>query len=106
MVKNVNKLTVILNPLLLAGVVLLAGCSTLPEADKGPAGPETLTIHPDGSMRLMGRLIPEEDVVIYEDGFGGEKAAVKVRMEPLHPPFYRDSIVVKRLDNESVADIN
>ena len=59
--------------------------------------PEILTIFPDGSMKLEERLIPAEDVVIYPDGYGGEKAAVKVRLEPLHPAFYRDSIVVRRI---------
>lgn len=60
------------------------------------ATPEKLVVSSDGSMQLGDRLIPNDDVIIYEDGFGGEKAAVRVRMQPLHPDFFRDSIVVER----------
>ena len=52
-------------------------------------------------MKLMGRSVPEEDVVIYPDGYGGEKAAVIVRIEPLHPNFYRDTIIVRRVTGEA-----
>jgi len=55
-------------------------------------------------MKLMDRLLPAEDVVIYPDGYGGEKAAVKVRLDPLHPSFYRDSIRVNRLGPSLVTD--
>lgn len=41
--------------------------------------------------------MPDQDVVIYEDGFGGERAAVRIRMEPLHPDFFRDTIIVERV---------
>jgi len=86
-----------IKPILLAiAFSLLAACGHAPEM-AGNKRPEILTIFPDGSMKLEGRLIPAEDVVIYPDGYGGEKAAVKVRLEPLHPPFYRDSIVVRRI---------
>ena len=78
------------------GLLLLAACSLLPQPPAGPPGPEILTIYPDGRMRLMGRPVPVEDVIIYPDGFGGEKAAIKVRMQPLHPDFYRDTIIVRR----------
>lgn len=44
--------------------------------------------------------MPPEDVIIYPDGFGGEKAAVKLYV-PYHPPYYRDHIVVERLDKKS-----
>ena len=44
--------------------------------------------------------MPTKDVIIYPDGFGGEKAAVKL-YTPFHPPFYRDHIVVERLDTKS-----
>ena len=50
----------------------------------------------DGSMWLRDRPMPERDVIIYADGTGGEKAAVRIRMEPLHPDFFRDTIVVER----------
>jgi hypothetical protein len=66
--------------------------------------PDVLFIYPDGSMRMKNRIISREDVVIYPDGYGGEKAAIKVWMVPFHPPFYRDSIVVERLDELQVVD--
>lgn len=78
---------------------LLSGCQFLSGSHVSDAGdkPEVLHIYPDGSMRFRGRPIPERDVVIYEDGFGGERAAVRIRMEPLHPDFFRDTIVVERV---------
>jgi hypothetical protein len=100
----VNGLTSGFKLLLLLAALQLPACSMIPPAETGPKQAEVLTIFPDGSMRLMGRLVPAEDIIIYADGFGGEKAAIKVRLEPLHPPFYRDSIIVKRLDNGRVAD--
>lgn len=84
-------------------LAILAACSHAPEM-AGTKEPEILTIFPNGKMKLMGRLIPAEDVVIYPDGFGGEKAAVKVRLEPLHPAFYRDSIIVRRIGPTLVSD--
>jgi len=62
-----------------------------------PREPEVLTIYPDGSMKLENRPIPVEDVVIYPDGYGGEKAAVKIRLEPFRSNFYRDTIIVNRI---------
>ena len=44
--------------------------------------------------------MPSDDVIIYPDGYGGEKAAVKL-YTPYHPPFYRDHIIVERLDKKS-----
>jgi len=85
---------------LVLAVILAAGCSLTPMLASDPEQPEVLTIYPDGSMKLMGKPIPKEDVVIYPDGYGGEKAAVKVRIEPLHPNFYRDTIIVKRVEPE------
>jgi len=76
-------------------LVFLAGCSSFP-AKVARKGPEKLVIYPDGSMHFHGRPIPARDVVIYPDGYGGEKAAVRVHMEPLHPDYFRDSIVVQR----------
>jgi len=87
-------------------LLLTNGCaSTL---DKGVAAKkekEILTVYPDGSMVLNDRAINEEDVIIYPDGRGGERAAVKL-LVPLHrnrrstversPHFYRDTIVVER----------
>lgn len=78
---------------------LLSGCQSLPQprSSDDVDDPEILHIYPDGSMRFRGQPIPERDVVIYEDGFGGERAAVRIRMEPLHPDFFRDTIVVERV---------
>jgi hypothetical protein len=73
-------------------LALLSGCG-FPEYSK----PEKLVIYPDGSMEFRNHPIPKEDVVLYPDGFGGQKAAVRVHMEPLHPDFFRDTIVVQRL---------
>jgi hypothetical protein len=60
---------------------------------------ETLYIYDDGRMALNSRYLDKQDVVIYSDGRGGEKAAVKVHF-PLHSNFYRDSIVVVRVENK------
>lgn len=81
---------------LLLVISLLAGCGLDPVI-AGRDKPEILTIFPDGTMKLMGRSVASEDIVIYPDGYGGEKAAIKVRLEPLHPAFYRDSIIVRRV---------
>jgi len=74
----------------------LAGCMATPAVKTASSEPEKLVVSADGKMQLGKRLIPDDDVIIYNDGFGGEKAAVRVRMEPLHPDFFRDSIVVER----------
>jgi len=79
---------------------LIAGCSLLPEKVVAPEENDILYVYPDGSMKFRGRPIPERDVVIYEDGYGGEKAAVRIRMEPLHPDFFRDTILVERVPVE------
>ena len=50
--------------------------------------------------------VNEDEVVIYNDGRGGERAAIKVRV-PIHSDFYRDSIVVVRVADqfdETVVD--
>lgn len=78
---------------------LAAGC-----AAHGPVArdtdlrttPEILTVRADGTLWFRNRTLPERDVIIYADGAGGEKAAVRIRMEPLHPDFFRDTIVVVR----------
>lgn len=86
---------------LLAGW-MLSGCQFMQQPDTSVDSdePEILHIYPDGSMEFRGRPIPERDVVIYEDGYGGERAAVRIRMEPLHPDFFRDTIVVERVKVE------
>lgn len=79
--------------LALAGVSLLAGCAGFP-APRSASAPQKLIVHDDGTMELNHKPVSDRDVVIYPDGFGGEKAAVRVRLEPLHPDFFRDTIVV------------
>lgn len=82
---------------LFAAVILAGGCAG---QQPGPAtelrAPEILTVRDDGSMWFRDRPMAKRDVIIYEDGMGGEKAAVRIRMEPLHPDFFRDTIVVVR----------
>ena len=98
------KLTLFSKTLLLLVALQLSACGLLPEVEQGPRKAQTLRIFPDGSMQLMGRRIPDEDVIIYADGLGGEKAAVKISMEPLHPAFYRGAINVERLEKGPVAN--
>lgn len=93
----------------LAGLILMlaGGCAGI-SAPEGTVvkEKETLVVYPDGKMELNNRGMNEEDVVIYPDGRGGERAAVKVRV-PLHPDFYRDTIIVERKpvpDAEHEAD--
>ena len=61
---------------------------------------EVLIIYADGTMMLNGRVMNEKDVVIYPDGRGGERAAVRVSAAPLHPDFFRDTIPVDRVEVE------
>lgn len=77
-------------------ILLLSACSGFPVQQARQVGHETLIVYPDGSMEFNNRPIPGRDVVIYPDGYGGEKAAVRVHMQPLHPDFFRDTIVVER----------
>jgi hypothetical protein len=86
-------------PLVLT-ILMISGCSLFPASPTVSKDPEILTIYPDGTMRLMGRPVAAEDIVIYPDGFGGERAAIKVRLDPLRPDFYRDTIIVQRIDPE------
>ena len=89
---TLKNLLICLSPLL-----LLAGCMSDPVVKTDEQNPNVLIVHEDGTMQFRNRLLNKDDVIIYPDGFGGEKAAVKIRtMEPLHPAFYRDSIVVQR----------
>jgi len=79
------------------GLLGAAGCTSTPVRQAAPAKvPDTLVVHEDGRMVLGDRLMAAEDVVIYPDGYGGEKAAVRVRLQPLHPDFFRDTIIVER----------
>ncbi len=79
--------------------VLLTGCSGESIFKSNEKLPNKLIVYSDGTMILNnGRGLPPKDVVIYSDGFGGEKAAIKM-YTGIHPPFYRDSIVVERRDH-------
>ena len=73
----------------------LTSCAATPDSARSVAAPEVLTVHNDGRMEYRDRILPQEDVIIYADGFGGERAAVKVHF-PLKNDFFRDSIRVER----------
>ena len=62
---------------------------------------EKLTVKSDGTMEFRKRTLPEKDVIIYPDGSGGERAAIKV-YDPMHPDYYRDSIRVERVPESEV----
>lgn len=66
---------------------------------------DILYIYQDGKMKFRSRYLNTEDVVIYEDGKGGEKAAIKVRV-PRYPDYYRDSIIVVRVENETEMSVS
>ncbi len=87
--------------ILLLTSVLMASCAAThqPVAEKDQ---DILHIYPDGKMVFDGRIMNEEDVVIYDDGYGGERAAIKL-LAPLsrykaqnHAEFYRNTIIVDR----------
>jgi hypothetical protein len=83
--------------IVLSGLIMVS-CALDPPADVTEIkGPDILYIHPDGTMIFRSRIMNEEDVIIYEDGRGGERAAVKLRI-PRRPDVYRDTIVVERKD--------
>ncbi len=89
-------------PVLIIFLFAIAACTTTPivnDMAESPESHETLFVYDDGRMKFNSRYIDGEDVVIYADGRGGEKAAVKVRV-PLHSDFYRDSILVVRVVNK------
>ena len=78
-------------------ILLSVSCSTtdINHPDREKKG--ILFIYPDGSMMFNGRLMNKEDVVIYPDGYGGERAGIRVFV-PLHPDYFRDTIPVERKD--------
>lgn len=91
---------VIISVIVIVGCLSLAACSNTAMVRQADKSPDTLHIYSNGKMMLRDRIVPPEDVFIYPDGSGGEKAAVKLYV-PYHPPFYRDHIVVERLDKKS-----
>jgi hypothetical protein len=84
-------------PVLLVLLSGLAACASHPPGAYTHKEPEVLRVHNDGTMFLNERAVNKKDVVIYPDGYGGERAAIKVHM-PLKPDFYRDTIRVQRED--------
>ncbi len=78
---------------LLAGV-LFSAASVIAE-ETGQNEQEIFYIYPDGMMEFKGRIMNKKDVVIYEDGRGGELAAVKLFV-PRRPDFYRGNVIVVR----------
>jgi len=86
-------------------LVFLSACSLTPaktiHSSVEDKKVDKLFVYSDGSMMFNDRFVSVKNVVIYPDGFGGERAAVKM-IVPLHPDFYRDSIRVVRTDDEPV----
>lgn len=96
------KNNTLLFPVLVTILVFASACTTTNIKDnvvESEKSRETLYVYEDGQMKLDSRYVDSKDVVIYSDGRGGEKAAVKVRV-PIHAPFYRDSIIVVRVENK------
>lgn len=82
--------------LLLLLALLLSGCVQVVVHESGERDkPDVLRIDADGNMSLNGQPVPAEDIVIYPDGSGGERAAIKMRV-PVRSDYYRDTIIVER----------
>ncbi len=85
--------------LLFASFFFISACTSTPTVNKvteSNKDNEILIVYEDGRMEFDSRYLDRKDVVIYADGRGGERAAIKVRF-PLHSDFYRDSIIVVRV---------
>ena len=88
--------------------LLIASCATAKKpVTAGEKEQEIFYIYPDGTMEFRGRIKNKEDVVIYEDGHRGERAAIKIIVPPnplnryqkkRHSHFYRDNITVERIE--------
>ena len=100
---TVSKIPGVCLMTLLIGVLFPATRVIAEEA--GEKEKEILYIYPDGTMEFRGRIKNKEDVVIYEDGHGGESAAIKILVpinprgqyrKPRHSHFYRDNLTVVR----------
>ena len=97
---------------LITTVVFTSACSftSLKDNDLNTAAVnekpvDILYIYKNGKMKFRSRYLNDEDVVIYQDGKGGEKAAIKMRV-PRYPDYYRDSIVVVRVTDTSDESIS
>ena len=91
---------VIIFVVIICSCLSLAACNNSAMIKSARNEPDKLQIYSDGKMIFKDRIMPSDDVIIYPDGYGGEKAAVKL-YTPYHPPFYRDHIIVERLDKKS-----
>jgi len=99
-----NRLKFVIFLLILCGI---SACASRPEIVRHDKAPDILTVHRDGTLEFRNRLLHEDDVIIYSDGRGGERAAVKVRVPfRTHGDFYRDSIVVERLGQDEIPAQN
>ncbi|MCZ6526872.1 MAG: hypothetical protein O6928_10040 [Gammaproteobacteria bacterium] len=85
--------------------VVLAGCAGQSTVKPIAQQTDTLYVNADGTMEFRNRKYARENVIIYPDGTGGERAAVKMYV-PLHPDYYRDSIVVVRREPENTTNTN
>jgi hypothetical protein len=75
---------------------ILCSCSVNEKTDVTTENErDVLYILPNGTMKYKGRVINNEDVVIYDAARRGERAAIKIIL-PLHPDAYRDNISVER----------
>lgn len=82
--------------ILLMTSLLMTSCATAKQpVTQAEKKQEFLYVYPDGKMEFRGRIMNEEDVIIYEDGRGGERAAVKLFI-PRRSHVFRDSIIVER----------
>ncbi len=90
--ENTNFTSVCLMTLLIG--VLFPATRVIAE-EAGKKEQEIFYIYPEGKMEFKGHIMNEDDVVIYEDGRGGEFAAVKLSV-PRRPDFYRGNIIVVR----------
>lgn len=86
-------------------LMFVSACTMLPGQPPDAADGDVLYVYDDGSMKLNDRFIDPDNVVIYPDGFGGERAALKMRV-PLHPDYYRDTIIVERAPGQGDAVVD
>ena len=84
------------NLLIVMFICTLVGCNTAPVQPEYAQGPEILTVYNDGTMEYRDRTMNAEDVIIYPDGFGGERAAVRIDVPLKDDYFFRDTIRVHR----------
>ncbi len=92
---------------LFAATMFISACASTSNVDPRLLAQKdnsnTLYVYQDGRMFFKARQVDVDDVVIYADGRGGERAAIKM-IVPIHPDYYRDSIVVVRVnENRDVA---